>query len=337
LTRFYFWQVGGILSSITLRLTGGVAVRVPPIVKWCFLFPFHKEHIMNYHIIEKIGTILMGETMPGKENKLTVRICNQKPIELVDFTECLLGVGQQYIRFLAKNPEIAESKDIRLYVKEVRPGSTIADLIPLAPYALPIIENANSILGFAGYMLAFGKFLLGKDEKPQNIEKTDYDQFNKIVNPIAKDSSSQFNLTAVINGDVKLNQTFNIGHVEANAIQNGIARQLQMLKAPVERLQKKVLLYWYQARNDPKSKFGDMSIIESISQIPVKTIFAFDALKYEMMFGDKSNPFHYAYIVDVMVDTIQGKAAAYKIIEFHEKFPKPKPEDDGRQFNLLNN
>jgi hypothetical protein len=273
--------------------------------------------------------------MGDGENKLTIKICNETPIELIDFTECLLGVGLQYVRFLSKHPEIAEANDIRLYIKEVRQGSTIADLVPLAPYALPFVANANSIIGFSKYMLAFGKYLLGEGGKPSNIEKPDYEQFNKITTPIAKDSSSQFNLSVVINGNIDVNQTFNFGHVEANAMQNAISRDVKALKEPVEKLYKKVLLYWYQARNDNKSTAGDRATIESISPFPLKTIFAFDSLKHEMLFGSQDNPFHYAYVVDVIVDTVQERPAAYKIIEFHEKFQPPNCDDENPQQRMF--
>jgi len=271
--------------------------------------------------------------MDTKENKLTIKICNSKPIELIDFTECFLGVGQQYIRFLTRNPEVAEAKDIRLFIKEVRPGSTIADLIPLAPYALPFIQNVNSIIGFSRYMHDFTKYLLGAEDRPKNIEKPDFEQFNKITMPVSKDNSSQFNLTAVVNGGI--HQTFNFGHLEANAMQNTIAREIATLAKPIERLQKKVLLYWYQARNDPKSKVGDKAIIESITTTPLKTIFAFDSLKHEMLFVAQDNPFYYAYIVDVVVDTIQERPVTYKIVEFYEKFQKPNIEQDGAQKSLF--
>ncbi|MBV5329992.1 MAG: hypothetical protein JZU65_20595 [Chlorobium sp.] len=272
--------------------------------------------------------------MGTEDNKLVVTICNRNPIELIDLTECLLGVGQQYVRFLSRHPDVAESEDIKLFVKEVRQGSIIADLVPLAPYALPLIQGMNSVISFSTYMKQFGGFLLGKADKPSEVEKTDYEQFNKITSPVAKDTASQFNITCVFKGNVHNN--FKFDHVEANAIQNAIARELKALKEPVERSQKKVLMYWYQARNDQKSQAGDKAIIESICQYPLKTVFAFDTLKHEMLFGAENNPFRFAYIVDVVVETVRGKPTMYKIIDFHEKMPMPTSNGDERQLNIFN-
>lgn len=272
--------------------------------------------------------------MGNKESKLTVRFCNKKPVELIDFTESLLGVGQQYIRYLERHPEEAEAKDVKLYIKEVRPGSIIADLIALAPLAIPFIEHTNSIVGFASHAKSFVDYLLGKGEKPADIEKKDYENYSKIVNPVVKDEGAQFNLSVVVNGNIT--QTFNINHVEANAAQNRINRDLLDMKEPIERLQRKVVLYWYQARNDPKSKAGDKAIIESISQLPIKTVFGFENLKHEMLFDSDKNPFKFAYMVDVYVETIQNRPAAYKIIEFHEKFLKPIDDENEQQKKLFN-
>lgn len=272
--------------------------------------------------------------MGNKESKLTVRFCNKKPVELIDFTESLLGVGQQYIRYIERHPEDAEAKDVKLYIKEVRPGSIVADLIALAPLAIPFAEQANSIIGFASHAKSVVDYLLGRGEKPADIEKKDYDNYSKIVNPVAKDESAQLNLSVVINGDVT--QTFNINYVEANAVQNKINRDLLDMKEPVERLQRKVVLYWYQARNDPKSKAGDKAIIESVSQLPIKTVFGVESLKHEMLFDSDINPFKFAYVVDVYVETIQNRPAVYKLIEFHEKFLKPVDDENDQQQKMFN-
>ena len=81
------------------------------------------------------------------------------------------------------------------------------------------------------------------------------------------------------------------------------------------------LLYWHQARNDARSTTGDKGIIESISDMPVKVICMKDSLKTEMIL-DIQNPFKEAYIVDVAVETINGKPAVYKIMAMYDKIPR---------------
>ena len=79
-------------------------------------------------------------------------------------------------------------------------------------------------------------------------------------------------------------------------------------------------MYWYYARNDPKSQAGNYAIIESISKGPVKTITK-DNLKPNM-FLDSRKIFDLAYIVDVEVETIDDMPKLYKIVNLHDIYEK---------------
>jgi hypothetical protein len=107
---------------------------------------------------------------------------------------------------------------------------------------------------------------------------------------------------------------------DANALQNKLRKKIETLKEPVTGLKEKVVLYWYQARNDPKSQAGDRAIIESISKGPVRTVVN-ENTKSEMLSGPE-NPFQLAYLVDVEVETINSKPSIYKVSNLHEKFNK---------------
>jgi hypothetical protein len=86
-------------------------------------------------------------------------------------------------------------------------------------------------------------------------------------------------------------------------------------------IQEKVLLYWYQARNDPRSKSGDRAIIESISTSAVKVVFVNENIKAKIL-SSSENPFMLAFVVDVAVETIQGRPALYRILEMHDSFER---------------
>jgi hypothetical protein len=86
-----------------------------------------------------------------------------------------------------------------------------------------------------------------------------------------------------------------------------------------ENPKERVLLVWYQARTDIKSKVGNKGIIEEISKKPLNITFENEALKEELIHGD-INPFRTAYIVDVKVMTVQEKPTVYKILKLHEHF-----------------
>lgn len=260
--------------------------------------------------------------MSQDDQRLRIEICNRRPVELINFTEGLLSVGNQYKRFIAKNPTLTPTEDISLFVKEIKTGSIVADLVPMAAASLPFIIDFNNIAAFLLYLkLAYG-FFIGNLTKKPDTDSQDLLQLAKIINPVACDSGAQINMYAIFNGDVK--DSFNLNTVEANAAQNGINRELQLLKEPSSKLHEKVVLYWYQTRDDIRGKAGDMGIIESIKATPIKTIFDTENIKSSIMLDIDENPFHYGYIVDVVIDTINDKPAVYKIVRFHDKFKKPE-------------
>ena len=90
--------------------------------------------------------------MATDESKLRIQVCNKRPIELINFTESLLSVGQQYKRFIAKNPTLTPTEDVSLFVQEVRTGSITADLVPMSVAALPFIIDFNNIAAFLSYL-----------------------------------------------------------------------------------------------------------------------------------------------------------------------------------------
>jgi hypothetical protein len=251
------------------------------------------------------------------EAKLTIKIDNKHPVELTEFTSAFLAMGEEYKRYITKNDTTAVDEDIRLYIKEIKTGSIIADLQALAPLALPFVENATTIIGFTAHIKTGIDFLLGKSNEKPELEKQSYENLSVILAPVAKDNGSQINFSPTVNGNVVLN--LNVSSLEANAVQNACAREIAQLKEPETGFHDKVLLYWYQARNDTKSKTGDRAIVESISPANVKTIFATESIKAKMILDDHENPFKSGYVVDVAVETVNGRPKLYKITEFYER------------------
>lgn len=252
--------------------------------------------------------------------RLTIEIKNSRPVELLELTQSFQSFADEYRRYLLQSEEPPIADDVKLYIKEIRSGSIITDLVALSAMALPFVENANSIIGFGDHLKKAYDFLTGKSEEKPDLEKTSYENLSRFVEPIAKDNASQINCSTVVNGTVILN--IHLDSPSANAAQNIASREIQALKEPTTGFKEKVLLYWYQARNDTKSTTGDKAIIESIHKGPVKAIFAHAGIKAKMLL-DAENPFIHAFVVDVIVETVNERPALYKIIDVHEKIDMP--------------
>jgi hypothetical protein len=261
--------------------------------------------------------------------RLVITIENKKPIELLDLTKALVSLANQFNNYVSKNGDSKEAREAKLYVKEIRSGSVILELMELANIGvLPFVENMNTILDFAGYIRKAYNARLGKADEPSpELTHNDLRDLSQIVNPVANDSGSQINISTTVNGNVELH--LHIDSNEANAVQNIFQKELKALRAPEESddTRSKVLLKWYQARNDMKSDTGNKGIIEDISSKPLNIIFHDDGLKDAMLHRD--NPFTTVFVVDVKLQHVSGKLAAYKITKLHETFYIP--DDDSQE------
>ncbi len=254
----------------------------------------------------------------GADGKLTFEIKNKRPVELTDLTMSLLSVAEEYRHFIERYDPEAEAQDLRLFVKEIRTGSIITELVPYVPFALPLMSamaQTNTVATFAKHIKSGVDFLLGRGkDASKQLDKTTYQNLSNLVEPVAKDGGSQLNI-----GTNYGNVYLQVDSVEANAIQNAATRAIADLREPEKGLHEKVLLRWYQARADAASQSGDRGIIESISPAAVKVICATDRIKSQMILRDE-NPFKEVFIVDVMVDTVNGKPALYKVLAVHDRF-----------------
>jgi hypothetical protein len=257
------------------------------------------------------------------DQRLRIEIKTDKPVDLMDLTKSFYSIADEYKRFVELEFGQIKKEDVNLYVQEIRSGSIIADLIGVSPALLPMLaamNNAGTVITFAGYLKKGYDFLLGRSKEKPDLKKGDFENLSGFVEPIAKDNSSQLNVHTVINGNPTV--VFNLNSVDANAAQNAAKREIGMINEPAAGLHEKVVLYWYQVKKDVVSQTGDRVIIESIYPYPVKVIFANEKVKTEMILGAE-NPLTAGYLVDVSVETIHGKPVLYKVLKMHERIEKP--------------
>lgn len=252
-----------------------------------------------------------------KENTiLKIEINNNHPVELIDLTKSLYCLGEQYKRYCMKHADQSLTEDFKLFIKEIKTGSIKADLIALAPLTLEIVRDIDTVKEYASYLKYSFDYFLGKSNKKYEYEKPDYIALSGILDPVAKDSGSQFNINAA-NSNNTIVVANNITFIEANAAQNAINKEQKELERLKENIHEKALLYLVQTKKDTASQTGDRGIIEEISPRTVKIIFESEEIKKAIIHAQK-NPYHYAYVVDVKVQTVQSIPTVYKVISYHE-------------------
>lgn len=247
---------------------------------------------------------------------LNYELKNARPIELHDLTKSLESFADEFRRYVNVTEPEASASDVTLYVKEIRAGSILATLVAASPQIIQNVGYINAVVGFVKHLKGAYDWLSGKSEDKPPLDKASLENLANIVEPVAKDHAAQVNINNPTGPIfVRLNS------MEANAVQNAARREIERLAEPATGVQKNVLLYFYQARDDRASKTGDKGIIEQITTRPVRLAWANDSLKMRVMHGT-ANPFEHAFLVDVMVQTIQGKPKVYVVLELHDTYPR---------------
>lgn len=246
---------------------------------------------------------------------LLITIKNKEPLELTELTKALVCLGNQFNTYSATH---GLSPDSRLYIREIKTGSIILDLVDLTTASIiPFLGHVSTVVKFAEHLKKVANYFLKKEGEKPTLASNDYKELSTILNPAVRDSGSIFNVTTVINGNPTV--YLNVNSVEANALQNKFKQEIKdiALPVPLEGVKERVLFYWSQAKSDINSKTGDKGIIESIAPNELKVIFGSDGIKEQMIKGE-TNPFTHAFVVDVTVDTVKGKPTVYKILKVHE-------------------
>lgn len=85
--------------------------------------------------------------MEGANSYLTVTLDLAEPVEIADFAALFAGIGSQFDRYLATtHPDMKGGA--HMFVKEVRKGSIVADLVPSIPDLVGYMDTVLIVSGF---------------------------------------------------------------------------------------------------------------------------------------------------------------------------------------------
>jgi hypothetical protein len=244
---------------------------------------------------------------------------NSVPCELLDLTASLSALGEAYQDFVSGSGLDHPHGNTKLFIREIRSGSIIADLVSQAHQASFVFDHADAIAGFASHfndVLQWFLILGGiKANPPTNREAS---QALTVMEPVAKDGGSQLFLS--VHGDVHFHQHYDYGSLQANVIQNG-ARRFLGPRIPTVDVYHDQILSLFQVRGDPSASVGDRGIIESISSAPAKLLFASEGVK-NIIIGQPENPFQKLFIVDVEARVAEGRVRLYYVLAVKDVMDK---------------
>lgn len=254
--------------------------------------------------------------------RLEIKINNERPVGLEDLSLSLLAFNHQFHKFVESETNKETDIGSELLIKEVRSGSIIVELVSQAAPIVPLLWEGGSLVQWSKVVEDTCKWLLGKiDTPPKNVTKQDLQEWNKFVEPVAKDNGSQMNINVSDNGKV-INQ-FIINSTEANAIQNRIGHMIEDLDTPEDNIHRRKVMYWYQTKFDPNSDTGNKAIVDDLSNSGLKVIFENNAVKEEMLHVDPKfgKPWQELdYVVDIEVQTVRGVPKMYKVLKYYPEY-----------------
>lgn len=252
------------------------------------------------------------------EEVLTVTLNHTMPIELSDLSASLGALARQHQRFADRIGASINGDRVRLYVKEIRPGSMIVELLALAQTVAPILGAVNTIVPFARNVADLLSFAVGKETAPPEETTTkDARDLSDFIKPVAGDLGSSMVIHARDNARVEVNVRINSN--EANAAQNRLNNWAARQQEPVSGIHEHQLFYFARATGEAQRATGDRGIIERFGKQAVRTRFMTPEAKQLPL---QEPLFQKVYDVDVDVQTVDGKPMLYRILKVHDSFDR---------------
>lgn len=264
---------------------------------------------------------------PGDPH-LILKIETTNPIELGEFVATFVGLGSQYERFHdAEHPEARG--DARFYVREVRAGSIIAELIPYSPIAIPAlgaimagVKHVNDLVKFVDNVRDKLKQYFKPDGRAPDVSKGDITDFLKTVQAVAHDEQGSLSLAVYEDGQKRV--AFDFTTREAITAEQNLLNHRADLEVTTAADYQRVILRFVRPSSEagkPGRKGGERAIIDKISPNARSVLYASDLaeqrMKHELLEA-QGNVFRLLFDVDVNVElSATGKPLAYRITAVH--------------------
>lgn len=266
-----------------------------------------------------------AQLMEDAQLSIELRIVTDQPVELLDFVGQFTALSSQYEQYIKENhPDLKGNAEI--FVREMRSGSILADLVPLT---LAVITQMDRLLIVEEFIRKYGARILtyakpgGRDE---GATKSDLKDLVDGVVAIANDPNGRVELKAVSYEDGKRDVRAHIQFSTAQA--RTVISEAENHKKELDHISRsdyeRVLMTF--TRSDIGNvlvgrKSGERVLIEAIHDKDLALMYASELaeqrIKHEIREAD-DNIYHKGFVVDVNVQTKGGRPVAYAITDVHQ-------------------
>jgi hypothetical protein len=264
-----------------------------------------------------------------------LRIDLKEPAELSKLVGFFASIANQFETFIKKeHPNLKGGA--QLFVKDIRQGSIIVELIPVI---LPLIENMDRLLVIDGFVRRFGGLinLYTTGQKQEDLPKNEIKDLMNAVTLIATDPDAKSVISSVEFHQTKATTRFAIEFDTQGAKKAEETLEQQRLAidlAAYEVFENKMLVF---VRTSVKAaKTGERTdlkaIIEAIHPKPLSVTYETDLARERIeaeIREDELNVYRKGFFVDVYAERLRGKPVAYRISAVRDIITLPDELDDG--------
>lgn len=269
--------------------------------------------------------------------QIILSIRTKNPIELGDFVSEFTSVASQYDKFIReKHPDL--SPEARIFVKQIKRGSIIAELLPFAPLAMfgasEVVSSLEQINAVNEFVRTYGSKLKAYFKKGGEVEdasRSDLKDFMGSLAAIANDPDGSASLEAAVfeDGKRKIKAAVKFTSRDATRAVEQIEQQRRKLERKDSADFPRMLMVFRQANVKDSivgKRTGEWVIVESISDKELPLIYASDLaeqrIKHEIREAD-DNLFKKGFVVDVNVQTRAGRPVGYRVTNLHQVIDLP--------------
>lgn len=268
--------------------------------------------------------------MENQEPHIVLNLDLEQPAELMDFLGAFLALSSQYDSYMRQ-----EHKDIaaesKIFVREIRPGSIEAVLVPLLPLLIDQMDKALIVEHFVRlYGSRLGSyFKLGG--RAENATKGELKDFMDAVTAIANDPNGSATISAVDfqQGKATTRASIKFDTSQARTARESIEAHKKEIDAVSAADYQRVLMWFKRSDKDDATlgvRSGERVVIEDISEQDWPLIYvsnlAEERIK-DVMRNTDENIYYKGFVVDVNVQMKGGKPVAYAITNVHQIIDLP--------------
>lgn len=275
--------------------------------------------------------------MEGTDAFLRLRISTVEPIELHAFVGLFTSLAEEYSRSVHQNnPEIEGQS--KIFVKEIKQGSIIAELFPIFTTIQPIAIQVDQVASVIEFVEKWKERITALVNGKIEASEAELNSYFRFMEAIARDPQATLNLQAATfeDGKRQIRAEFTFDTSQAQKVERNI-EQIRLIqnegKEPKYADHIRVLMRFTRSdisRTTIGKKSGERVLIDDIHPKSLAIMYASPLaeqhIKHEIRESEE-NVFKKAFVVDVNVKIINERPSVYSITHLHEIIDLPDDDD----------